>query len=70
MVVGVGENEALNSLHELRIIVLEEPCDASATSRVGYNGERSGFALSLSHEILPDVLAVLKVIAAVGDGLS
>ena len=54
MVVGVREDEAFNSLHELRLIVLEEPSDASTTSRVSHNGERRGWALSLSHEILPN----------------
>ena len=70
MVVGVGEDEAFDSLHELRIIILEEPCHTSATSRVGNNRERSGSALSLSHEVLPDILAVLKVIPAVRNSLS
>ena len=69
MVVGVGEDEAFNSLHELRVVILEEPCHASATSRVRYNRERSGSALSLSHEILPDVLAVLILIATVRNSL-
>ena len=65
MVIGVCEYEALNSLHELRIVILEEPSYAPATSRVGHNGERSGPALTLSHEVFPDVLAVLKVIPTV-----
>ena len=69
MVVGVRENEAFNSLHELRLIVLEEPSDASATSRVGNNRERRGWALSLIHEILPDILAVFVLIATVRNWL-
>ena len=70
VVVGVSEDQAFHFLHELSLVVLEEPRYASATSRVRYNGERSGFTLILGHEILPDVLAVLKVIAAVGNWLS
>ena len=69
MVVGVGEDEAFDSLHELRLVILKEAGHASATSRMGHNGERSGSALTLSHEVLPDVLAVLKVIPAVGNSL-
>ena len=69
MVVGVREDEAFNSLHELRLIVLEEPSDASTTSRVSHNRERRGSALSLSHEILPDVLAVFVLIATVRNSL-
>ena len=69
MVVGVGEDQALNSLHKFRLIVLEELCNDSATSGVSHYRERSSSALILGQEILPYVLAMLISIAAVGNSL-
>ena len=69
MVVGVGEDQAFDSLHEFRLIVLKEICNDSSTSRVGHDRERSGSALILGQEVLPYVPAMLIPIAAVGNSL-